>query len=330
VARAENANMPYAMVLLQAPTLNANLLLNAGTSLTLLRSGGTSGAGGVFSNESIDPATGNIYFNAQGCSGQPGVSGDLWAFNEASGDQTRVSTQVSCGQAPPEVRAPSAQLPDPGYLRPQPPAASWSGLTVSSGTEYLCPGTYATQITVNAGATAVLLPGVFRILSEGIQVSGTLRTLNAGETVVTTNGCALPTPNPPTGDLGAIVEIVPADDGTYNCNKNVFRTNGAGSAVTLTPSPRYGNISLYVEQIPNWQTICTQAVHGTNVIRLTGGGTYSITGAIYAPADNVQLAGSTGSAVGQVIAWTAAITGTGNVTATFNPASAPFLKGLVQ
>lgn len=331
VAKAENANLPFALIALQAPTLNANLQVGGSASLTLTRNGGATGAGGVFSNESIDPGSGTISFNSTGCSGQPGVSGDLWAFNEGGGDQGRVSTQVACGQSPPEVRVPSAQLPDPGYARPQPPAATWSGLTVSSGTEYLCPGTYTDRIIVLTGATAVLLPGVFRVLNEGVTVSGTLRTLNPAELVGTTNGCALPVPNPPAGDLGAILEIVPTDDGTYSCSRSVFQTIGASSSVTLRPSPRFSNISLYIEQIPNWQAICTAGVHGTNVVRITGGGSYTITGVIYAPADNIQIAGAgPGSGVGQVIAWTAAVTGSGNVTETYDPAGLPYLKGLIQ
>jgi Flp pilus assembly protein TadG len=328
-AKATNANLPFAMVVLQSPTAYADLQVASGASLTLTRNGGASGAGGVFSDESIDPGAGSIYFNSTGCSGQPGVSGDLWAVNESGGDQGRVNTQVFCGQAPPEVRVPSAALTDPGYPRPQPPAVTWSGVSVWSGTEYLCPGSYSNQITVSAGATAVLLPGVFRILTDGVKVTGTLRTLNTGESVGLTNGCALPVPNPPAGDLGAIVEIVPADDGTFSCSKSVFQTF-AGSSLTLKPSPRYSNISVYVELMPNWQTTCSTGVKGTNAVRITGGGAYTITGAIYAPADNVQIAGGgAGSSIGQVIAWTAAISG-GDVKETYDPAGLPFQKGLIQ
>lgn len=329
-AKAENANLPFAIVALQSPTAYANVQLSGGGSLTLTRSGGLTGSGGVFSNESIDPGTGTIYFNSTGCSAGPGVSGDLWAFNEGGGDQGRVNTQVFCGQSPPEVLVPTVQLSDPGIARPQPPAASWSSITVSSGTEYLCPGTYTDRIVVSSGATAVLLPGVFRILTDGVKVSGTLRTLNSGETVGTTNGCALPVPNPPTGDLGATIEIVPADDGTFSCSKSVFQTF-AGSSLALTSSPRFNNVSIFIELMPNWQTICTTGVHGTNAVRITGGGTYTVTGSIYAPADNVQISGGgVGSSFSQVIAWTTTITGTDNVNVVYNPANAPYLKGLIQ
>jgi hypothetical protein len=331
-AKAENANLPFAVIVLQTPVLYANLQVSGPTaSLTLTRNGGPNGSGGVFSNESIDPGTGNIYFDSTGCSAGPGASGDLWAYNEGGGDQARVNTQVFCGQNPPEVRTPKAALPDPGYARPQPPAVSWSGLTVSSGTEYLCPGSYNDTITVSSGAVAVLLPGVFRVTGGGVKVSGTLRTLNVGETVVTTNGCALPVPNPPTGDLGATIEIVPADDGTFTCSKHVFQTIGSSSTLTLTPSPRFNNISIYVETIANWQTICNIGVYGTNVVEITGGGSYNINGAIYAPADNVQVAGGlAGSRVGQIIAWTLAVTGTTNVNEVYDPTARPYLKGLIQ
>jgi hypothetical protein len=332
-AKAEDGNLPFAVVALQPNTQYADVQLSGSpTGLVLQKAGGPAGSGGVFSNESIDPGTGNIWFGSSSCATPSGgSSGDLWAFNEAAADQGRVSTEVFCGQSPTEVQRASWQLPDPNYNRPQAPAASWPGITVSSGTEYLCPGSYSDAIQVSSGATAVLLPGVFQILANGVKVSGTLRTLNPGETVGTTNGCALPVPNPPSGDLGSIIEIIPADDGTYFCHKHIFQTIGGSSNISLTPSPRYNNISVYIEKMANWQTVCHQNVGGTNVIQITGGGTYSIRGTIYAPADNVAISGGgAGSGVGQVIAWTVTFNGNGNVNETYDPTGAPYLKGLIQ
>ena len=333
-AKAENANLPFAMVLLQTPSQYANLQLNGTpTGLLLQKAGGAAGAGGVFSNESIDPASGSIWFGSSSCNTPGGgSSGDLWAYNESQQDQGDVNTGVFCGQNPPEVQVPSAQLPDPGYARPQPPAASWPGLTVSGGTEFLCPGSYTDAIVVQAGATAILLPGVFRVLSSGVKVSGTLRTMQPGDGLASgpTNGvCTVPSPLP--SDVGVVVEVVPADDGSLICKKHVFQTIGGVSSISLVPSPLYNNISLYIETMPNWQTICKQGVGGTNVVQITGGGSYSVKGAIYAPADNVVISGGgAGTGVGQIIAWTANFNGNGTVTETYDPAGLPFLKGLIQ
>ena len=60
------------------------------------------GAGGVFSNESIDPASGSIWFGSSSCNTPGGgSSGDLWAYNESQHDQGDVNTGVFCGQNPP-------------------------------------------------------------------------------------------------------------------------------------------------------------------------------------------------------------------------------------
>jgi putative Flp pilus-assembly TadE/G-like protein len=333
-AKAENGNLPFAVVLLQNTTQYANLQLNGTpTGLLLQKAGGPAGAGGVFSNESIDPASGSIWFGSSSCTTPGGGSaGDLWAYNESAHDQGDVNSRVFCGQNPPEVRVPSAQLPDPGYARPQPPAATWPGVTVSSGTEFLCPGTYTDAILVSAGATAILLPGVFRVISNGVKVSGALRTMQPGDTPASglTNGvCTVPSPLP--SDVGAVIEIVPADDGTLTCKKHVFQTIGGTSSVSLVPSPLYNNISLYVETMSNWQTICKQGVGGTSVVQITGGGAYSVKGAIYAPADNVVISGGgAGTGVGQIIAWTANFNGNGTVTETYDPSGLPFVKGLIQ
>jgi hypothetical protein len=132
-------------------------------------------------------------------------------------------------------------------------------------------------------------------------------------------------------DPGVILEITPANmSGTTTCNKHIFSAT-ATSTITLTPSPKYFNISLYIETIPGWQTTCTTAPLGTNVVRFAGGACYSIGGAIYGPADNMVLTGSgCGTGVGQIVAWTLLINGNGNVIETFDPTKLPYMKGLIQ
>src|SRR5256885_3860494 len=73
--------------------------------------------------------------------------------------------------------------------------------------------------------------------------------------------------------------------------------------------------------MPGWQTTCTNAPLGTNVVKFSGGSCYSIRGAMYGPADNMVLTGSAcGSGVGQIVAWTLTVNGNGNVNETFDPA----------
>jgi hypothetical protein len=342
-ATAENASFPYAIVLLQDQIAQySNLQINGtpgGLSLSNV-SGVTGGKGGVFSNESINPGSGSITFSPN-CSSvlpTPGV-GDLWSVNESSADAGRVATGTTgCGTPPPATYPLQAShLPYPSY--PEPPAPNINisnGATVLNGQiSYLCPGIYGNQVNVQTGATAVLLPGVFWIQVGGVSVNGTLRTMNAsdfpppaGYSIV--GGCSLPNSLP--SDTGVIVEITPANaSGSTVCNKHQFTSVGGSSSITLTPSPKYYNISVYIETMPNWQTTCTQTPLGTNVVSLTGGGYYNIGGAIYGPADNMKInGGAAGSGVGQIIAWTLTLGGNGAMSEIYNPAYLPYLRGLTQ
>src|SRR5437773_1849807 len=153
--------------------------------------------------------------------------------------------------------------------------------------------------------------------------------LNAAGAV---QGQHTPNPIPLAGaDLGVIIEITPANNsGTTTCNKHIFSA-ASTSTIELTPSPQYFNISIYIETMPNWQTTCTSAPLGTNVLKFSGGSCYSILGALYGPADNMTLTGSAcGSGVGQIVAWTLTVNGNGNVNETFDPSKLPYMKGLTQ
>ena len=175
-----------------------------------------------------------------------------------------------------------------------------------------------------------MLPGVYQVQANGVSIQGTLRTLDGGLDGFPLNACGLTLAAMP-ADPGVIVEITPANAaGNTQCNKHIFSA-AASSTIILTPSPKYFNISLYVEPMPNWQNVCTTQPLGTNVVRFSGGACYSIGGAIYGPADNMVLTGSgCGTGVGQVVAWTLLINGNGNVNETFNPNALPYMKGLTQ
>jgi hypothetical protein len=198
---------------------------------------------------------------------------------------------------------------------------------VVNGTSYLCPGQYTNQISVQNGATAVLYPGVYEVQANGVNVQGTLRTMQPGDTLTACGQTWTSLPS----DTGVIIEVRPDNvAGTTTCNKHIFSA-AANSNITLTPSPKYFNISLYIETMPNWQTACSSAPLGTNVVRFSGGACYSIAGAIYGPADNMVLTGSgCGTGVGQVVAWTLTVNGNGDVAETFDPSKLPYMKGLIQ
>mgnify|MGYP001216251270 CR=1 FL=1 len=329
-ATAQNMNLPYAIVLLQdqpqyAQWSNFNINGTPG-GIILSGGGGPADRGGIFSNESIAPGIGtpSITFTPAG------QAGDLWAVNESPTDQAALATRVTGEATLNPLPRPTTHLNYPNYPEPAPLAATYNGSTIVSGTGYLCPGQYTNQINIQSGATGVLYPGVYQVQANGVSVQGTLRTLTAGDAYpISCPG--LPTLTSVPSDPGVIMEITPANvAGTTQCNKHIFSVTG-GATITLTPSPRYFNISLYIEIMPNWQTICTTQPLGTNVVRIAGGACYSIQGAIYGPADNMVLGGTAcGSGVGQIVAWTLLINGNGNVTETFNPASVPYMKGLTQ
>ena len=331
-ATAQNANLPYAVVLLQdksAYTQWSNFSIN-GTpgSITLQGGGGAAYRGGMFSNASIAPGNGtpSIIFSPAG------NAGDLWAVNESAGDRTALQAAgaVVGQQTPGAAGLPrsATHLDFPNYPEPAPPAVTYNGKTVVSGTDYLCPGQYTNAITVQNGAVGVMAPGVYEVQANGVSVQGTLRTLNNTDLNQTVCGQLL-TSLP--SDTGVIIEVTPANAaGNTQCNKHIFSA-ASTSTIDLTPSPKYFNISIYIETMPNWQTTCTSAPLGTNVVKFSGGSCYSIRGAIYGPADNMVLTGSScGSGVGQIVAWTLTVNGNGNVNETFDPSKLPYLKGLTQ
>jgi len=335
-ATAQNANLPYAVVLLQdkpqyATFSNFNINGSPG-GITIQGPGGSNpyDRGGIFSNASIAPGNGSPSISFVGS------AGDLWAVNESASDRTAlnqpgrvVGYQVeTAGNLP----LSASHLDFPNYPEPTPPNVSYNGTTVVNGPPtVLCPGKYSNQIMVQNGGTALLYPGVYQVQANGVDVQGTLRTL-ATQADLPVACPGLPTLNTwGTFDPGAIIEVTPANmSGSTQCNKHIFAAE-ANSNITLAPSPKYFNISLYIETIPGWQTTCTTQPLGTNVVRFSGNACYSIGGAIYGPADNMVLTGSgCGTGVGQIVAWTLLINGNGNVNETFDPTKLPYMKGLTQ
>ena len=338
-ATAQNANLPYAIVLLQdRPQYQywPNFQINGAPGAVVMQGPAGSnpgGRGGIFSNESIDPGNGTISFSP--CPGA--TAGDLWAVWENSAGQTKLNQPgvVNCPQTPGTQPRQGTHLDIPNYPMPAPGAASYNGKTVVTGTDFLCPGQYTNAIAVQNGATAIMLPGAYEVQANGVNVQGTLRTLQSGVDVVgTLTGCPAPYAQITAAmftDPGVIIEVRPDNmSGSTICNKHIFAA-AANSTMTLASSPKYFNINIYIETMPGWQTTCSTAPLGTNVIRFAGGSCYSIAGILYGPADNMVMTGSgCGTGVGQVVAWTLTVNGNGTLNETYNPALLPYMKGLVQ
>jgi len=331
-ATAQNANLPYAVVVLQGPgsAQYHDLSISVSTAVLGLQGGGGPGArGGLFSNAGIDPGNGipAITFSPAG------NAGDLWAVNEASGDQSLLNGagRVTGQQTPGTLPRVASHLDLPSYPEPAPPAASFAGITVSGGTSYLCPGQYTAQINVLGAGTAILFPGVYQVQAGGVNVQGTLRTLTPTDLPISGCGQTLTSG----ADLGVIIEVRPDNlSGSTLCNKNPF-TVSSGATVTLTPSLNYFNINLYIEPMGStstWQSVCTTPPLGSNVVSFSAGACYSISGAIYAPADNLVMGTSSTCAttVGQVIAWTLTVNGNGTLNVNFSANRLPYMKGLTQ
>ena len=328
-ATAQNANLPYAVVVLQGPAYPQfhDLSISASTaSLQLQGGGGAADRGGVLSNADIDPGTATpaITFSPAG------NAGDLWAVSESGNDQNLLNTvgRVTGQQTAGTLPLAASHLDSPSYPEPAPPSSSFAGSSVSSGSQILCPGQYTGQISVSSGATAILFPGVYQVQAGGVNVQGTLRSMTTSDLPVTACGRTLSSG----ADLGVLLEIRPDNfSGNTQCNKNTF-TAGTTSTVTLTSSPKYFNITIYIETYPSWQSVCTTQPLGTNVVSFSNGACYNISGATYGPADNMVMGTTTGctTAVGQVIAWSLSISGTGTLAANFTPNQLPYIKGLTQ
>src|SRR6266851_919994 len=93
-----------------------------------------------------------------------------------------------------------------------------------------------------------------------------------------------------------------------------------------------GHVDLYIETYSGWQGSCTSTPLGTNVVQFSTGSCYDISGATYGPADNMIMSTTSacGTSVGQVIAWTLTVNGSGTLNASFSANRLPYMKGLTQ
>jgi Flp pilus assembly protein TadG len=339
-AKALAATYPFALILLDDQDISwENLQINGTNGKLILHDGGTKG--GAFSNESMTAGNGSITFNP--C----GQSGDLWAVNESvtgginipghtTGYQGDPGVYPACGAPGTPYPKNTVKLPFPNYPEPAVTGPTYSpNLTASGGTYYLCPGLYQGTLSESSpGSTVILYPGVYRFTSPiALSLSGgTLRGATAFDyplpgAAVAINCTGYNTSTAPS-DLGLIIELKPPD-----CATNGFAVSGGSTTITLRPSPRYYNISFYVELVAPYPGLgCALSIPaGTHEVRITGQANLNIYGAIYGPGDNMFFCGNgAGYGVGQIVAWTMIICGNGTVDEHYNPAYLPYFRGLIQ
>src|SRR5947199_19085 len=87
-------------------------------------------------------------------------------------------------------------------------------------------------------------------------------------------------------DLGLIIELRSAD-----CTTNTFRVAGGSTTITFRPSPKYNNISFYIELLGPYPGLgcSTSTPGGTHVVNISGSPSLNIYGAFYGPGDNMSL-----------------------------------------
>ncbi len=357
-AKAQSGTFPFALILLQndLAQYDNNSAVGNG-SLELLKASGATAGGGGFSNEGFNIGTGG---SASMTFSPCGAAGDLWAVSEYPASATNLAARTTgetgdstCSTHPASYpKLQTTPLPVPIYPEPSVTGTSYaSAISLTSGTSYLCPGTYSANnaIAMSSSPTLVLLPGVYRFTgSNAISISGgTLRSatsadygstspynLNAG----TTYNCSATPTRPADGDYGVIIEMQPTGCGT---TANQLTMSGGSSNLDIAPSPKYNKISLYIEYYPaqaSWHTTCpfggsghSGTAAGTHAIKITGSAAYSIRGAIYGPGENATLAGNgAGYGIGQAILWTVSIAGNGALKENYDPAYLPYFRGLIQ
>ena len=367
-ATAVNNHASFAMALFKNNTItaslgaaDADLGINGNTAeLDVSLATGATGTADVFSNESLCPSsssansghvnlmtpaasggafTGNMYAWAAPGSGLPGNCGN--DTGSANGyDVNPVNGLTLAAGTANVVKAPF-QLFIPGI--DEPPPSSCTGkpncggtVTVKANTtQCIAAGIYQT-IDVKNGATAILLPGVFKITGPATGNGGFLlgngatgREWKSGDSG---SGCP---GSPLTGDLGVAIDIVPTGNNGASDQLSVSGTGG-GSPATLnitapTAAADHG-MAVYVEPgLPDPCQWSTNGSCGSSVINLAAGSSYSINGTLYGYGDNMVFGGgATPNGIGQVLAWTVKLAGNGVLRQTYTPGPGPGIKGLLS
>jgi len=189
--------------------------------------------------------------------------------------------------------------PDGGWPRPSTTGMTNYGNCCSNGTTTVQPGIYD-QFNYSGNTDITMAAGTY-IVRHGISISGSGSIVGTGVFIFSTNQ------NYPTS-------------GT-NCG-DVAMSSGGGFQLTAPTTGAYTGMVIYVDRN------CNNAQ-----VALSGGGSATLTGTIYAPKGIVKMSGSSDLTINSaIIADKVQITGSGSLTVNFNAAqnAAPTIPALVE
>jgi Flp pilus assembly protein TadG len=256
-------------------------LPNAGTGCVLALNSSVSPAVKVSGSNALKLNKCNLYSNSSGSpsldvSGSATVSANhVGVVGDISGASNITATNG--------IRTHTRPVADPyaDVTPPAKPTCSSAKITVNANgkTNSLDPGCYGGSITVNAGATLNLNPGIYYLDGANLNVAGNATITGTGVTLVFTGSGS--------------------DWGTASIGSNAIVN------LTAPTSGKTQGIVMYGDR---------KMPAGT-AFSLTGGGTQNFGGAIYLPKANLNFAGGNGTTTSctKIIADTFAFTGTSNL-----------------
>ena len=262
-------------------TARAVALPNSGTGCVLALNSNANSAVSVGGGNQLDLVKCNLYSNSK-ASPSLDVSGSA----AVSANQVGVVGDIS-GES--NITAPNGKrthirpIADPyaDVYPPAKPSCSNKKIIVNANgkTETLDPGCYSGSITVNAGASLNLSPGIYYLDGTNISVAGNATITGTGVTLVFTGSGS--------------------EWGTASIGSNANVTLTAPSSGPTQGIVFYGDRKMPV---------------GTD-FNLTGGGTQNFGGAIYLPKAKLKFSGGNGTTTSctKIIADTIAFSGTSNL-----------------
>lgn len=252
---------------------------NVGTGCVLALDPTASPAATVKGNTQLNLINCNLYDNSKG-----GPALDVSGLATISANMVGVVGGVSGASsitATNGIRTGIRAVADP-YANVTPTMPGWCDYSNKfnvKGTTTLSPGSYCGDISVAAGATLTLNPGIYYFNGANLSVAGNATVTGTGVTLVFTGS--------------------PGNWGSANIGSN------ANVSLTAPTSGPTAGIAIYGDR---------KMPVGT-AFNLTGGGTQNLAGAVYLPKGALSFSGGNGTSTTctQIIADTISITGNSNV-----------------
>ena len=196
-------------------------------------------------------------------------------------------------------------------------AATVALLTPPSGGTLTCygPGIYQSKFILTSNKdVAYLMPGAYRF-DDGMKLGGRL----AGGMIDSKPGVVLVFALGTTLDPNNTVSFT-MNTGSATCDPDSCRAQPARDAKDVeVKTPEGLTITIEVPRddscFSGTDPVNTNACDGYKTVTLGGSGSLNVAGVIYAPSDNVAVAGNSATAgfVGQIIAWTVTYSGQGKL-----------------